>query len=109
MEALMSLSSRVLRTRERMGELGVDVLCCSVGADLPYLTGYEAMPLERLTMLVVPREGDATLVVPRLEAPRVVERPEIFSVRPWDETEQPVDLVAALVHDARTIAIGDQT
>ena len=50
----------------------------SLGADLPYFTGYEAMPLERLTMLVVPRDGDATLVVPRLEAPRVVERPEAF-------------------------------
>ena len=59
-----------------MAELGVDVLLLSVGPDLPYLTGYEAMPLERLTMLVLPRDGDATLVVPRLEAPRVVERPE---------------------------------
>ena len=28
------------------------------------------MPLERLTMLVVPADGDAVLVVPRLEAPR---------------------------------------
>jgi hypothetical protein len=26
---------------------GVDVLLVSVGSDLPYLTGYEAMPLER--------------------------------------------------------------
>ena len=54
-----------------MRDQGVDVLLLSVGADLPYLTGYEAMPLERLTMLVVPADGDATLVVPRLEAPRV--------------------------------------
>ena len=54
-----------------MDELGVDVLLLSVGPDLPYLTGYEAMPLERLTMLVLPRAGDARLVVPRLEAPRV--------------------------------------
>src|SRR6185436_2609940 len=50
----MSLVTRVLRTRERMDELGVDVVLLSVGADLPYLTGYEAMPLERLTMLVLP-------------------------------------------------------
>ena len=41
------------------------VLLLSVGPDLPYLTGYEAMPLERLTMLVLPRQGDASLVVPR--------------------------------------------
>ena len=41
-----------------MTERGVDTLLLSVGHDLPYLTGYLAMPLERLTMLVVPREGD---------------------------------------------------
>ena len=28
-----------------MHELGVDVVLLSVGPDLPYLTGYEAMPL----------------------------------------------------------------
>ena len=60
---------------------GVDVLLLSVGADLPYFCGYEAMPLERITMLVVPRDGDATLVVPGLEASRVTPRPEVFTVR----------------------------
>ena len=88
---------------------GVDVLLLSVGADLPYLTGYEAMPLERLTMLVLPRDGDATLVVPRLEAPRVQERPDAFSLRPWDETEDPVAIVAGLVGAAGVVAIGDRT
>lgn len=92
-----------------MAELGVDVLLLSVGPDLPYLTGYEAMPLERLTMLVLPSDGDATLVVPRLEAPRVVERPEVFSVRPWDEVDDPIALVARLVGPATTVAVGDRT
>jgi Xaa-Pro aminopeptidase len=92
-----------------MGEVGVDVLLLSVGPDLPYLTGYEAMPLERLTMLVLPREGDATLVVPRLEAPRVAERPDVFALRPWDEAEDPIDIVAHLVGTAATVAIGDRT
>jgi hypothetical protein len=48
------------------------------------------MPLERLTMLVLPREGEATLVVPRLEAPRVAARPDVFRLHPWDETDDPV-------------------
>jgi Xaa-Pro aminopeptidase len=100
---------RTDRVRARMGELGVDVLLLSVGPDLPYLTGYEAMPLERLTMLVLPRDGDATLVVPRLEAPRVVERPEVFALRTWDETDDPIDIVAGLVGAARRAAIGDRT
>ena len=92
-----------------MGELGVDVVLLSVGPDLPYLTGYEAMPLERLTMLVLPADGDATLVVPRLEAPRVVERPDQFALRPWGETEDPIAIVAGLVGAARSVAIGDRT
>jgi Xaa-Pro aminopeptidase len=100
---------RADRVRSRMGDLGVDVLLLSVGPDLPYLTGYEAMPLERLTMLVLPKDGDATLVVPRLEAPRVVERPDVFSIVPWEETEDPIALVAGLVGSAPSLAIGDRT
>ncbi len=92
-----------------MDELGVDVLVVAVGADLPYLTGYEAMPLERLTMLVVPRDAAATLVVPRLEAPRVEERPDAFELRPWGETEDPVAIVRELSGPAGRVAVGDQT
>jgi Xaa-Pro aminopeptidase len=102
-------AARVGRVRAAMTEQGVDVLLLSVGPDLPYLIGYEAMPLERLTMLVLLRDGHATLVVPRLEAPRVVEQPDVFSVRPWNETEDPIALVAALAKGAATAAIGDTT
>ena len=100
---------RLARVRAAMAEQGVDALLLSVGADLPWLCGYEAMPLERLTMLVVPREGDAHLVVPRLEAPRVVERPDVFTVVPWDETDDPVELVAQLLGLVPVAAIGDRT
>src|SRR2546429_9390162 len=91
-----------------MHELGVDALLLSLGADLPWITGYEAMPLERLTMLVLPADGDATLVVPRLEAPRVAERPEVFSIRPWEETEDPVAVVAGLVGRRSRLAISER-
>jgi Xaa-Pro aminopeptidase len=96
-----------------MRELGVDVLLLSTGADLPYLTGYEAMPLERLTMLVVPADADAVLVIPTLEAPRVVEQPDAFELFTWDETDDPIEIVAGLVAgvapDAGSAAIGDHT
>jgi Xaa-Pro aminopeptidase len=102
-------ADRVARVRTAMTAQGVDVVLLSVGPDLPYLTGYQAMPLERLTMLVLPRDADATMVVPRLEAPRVVEHPDVFTVLPWDETEDPVALVAGLAKGARVAAIGDHT
>ncbi|MFP3902036.1 MAG: M24 family metallopeptidase [Acidimicrobiia bacterium] len=103
------LADRVARVRARLADLGLDALLVSVGPDLPWLTGYEAMPLERLTMLVLPRDGEATLVVPRLEAPRVVERPDVFSLVPWDETTDPIGLVAGLVGRAERLAVGDRT
>ena len=86
-------ADRLARVRALMDDEGVDVLLLSVGADLPYFCGYEAMPLERLTMLVVPRDGDATLVVPHLEAPRVVERPDVFDLVTWRDGEDPIRLV----------------
>lgn len=91
-----------------MAAHGVDVLLLSVGADLPYLTGYEAMPLERLTMLVLPVRGDARLVIPRLEAPRVEPDAGIELVA-WDETEDPVALVAAMLPAGASVAVGDTT
>src|SRR4051812_24575728 len=103
-----SFAERVERVRAGMGEAGVDVLLLSLGADLPWLTGYTAMPLERLTMLVLPADGDAVLVVPRLEAPRVAERPDVFAIRPWSETEDPVALVADLVGRRERLAISDR-
>ncbi|HWS45606.1 MAG TPA: Xaa-Pro peptidase family protein [Acidimicrobiia bacterium] len=106
----MTYAGRIERVRSHMAALDVDTLLLSVGPDLPYLTGYEAMPLERLTMLVLPRAGDASLVVPRLEAPRVEPRPDLFTLVPWDETDDPIALVARLVGvTARRVAIGDHT
>src|SRR5215207_11707137 len=106
----MAYEERLTRVRARMAEVGVDVLLLSVGADLPYLTGYTAMPLERLTMLVLPLESEAVLVVPRLEAARVEPHPELFSLRPWAETESPIDVVTGVVgRSRRKLAISDRT
>ena len=53
------------------------------------------------------------LVVPTLEAPRVVEQPDAFELFPWDETDDPIEIVAGLVAglapDTTSAAIGDHT
>ena len=100
-------AGRVEALRQLMDRDGVDQVLLSIGADLPYFTGYEAMPLERLTMLVVGRDSDVVLVVPQLEAPRV-ERGS-FAIRPWSETEDPLGIVGDLCKGAGSVAIGDQT
>jgi Xaa-Pro aminopeptidase len=100
---------RMGRARSEMRVAGVDVLLLSLGMDLVYLTGYEAPLTERLTMAVVRVDGPATLVVPALEAPKVVRQPEAFEIRPWAETEDPVAIAADLAGAASQAAIGDQT
>ncbi|HVL06758.1 MAG TPA: Xaa-Pro peptidase family protein [Acidimicrobiales bacterium] len=105
-----ALAARMQAVRSRMETLGVDTLMLSTGADLPWLTGYTAMPLERLTMLILPSEGDAVLVVPRLEAARVEPHPELFSIRPWGETQDPIEMVTGVVgRSRRKLGIGDRT
>jgi Xaa-Pro aminopeptidase len=98
-------ATRVRRLQEQMAARGVDVVLLSAGADLPYFTGYEAVPLERLTMLVVPVDGTCSLLVPQLEAARV--EPGPFEVMPWGETDDPVRLVARAAGSVRRAAIGD--
>ena len=102
-------ADRMARVRGRMDELGVDVLLLSIGADLPWLTGYVALETERLTMLVLTRDGDATLVVPRLEAARVQEQPDAVSIAAWEETDDPIAIVTKLVGAPAIAAIGDHT
>ena len=105
-------AERLERARQAMRAQGVDVALLSLGLDMPYLTGYNAMPLERLTMLVLPANGDAVMVIPRLEAPRVKPMPNVFSLFPWNETDDPVAITAELVRSAapssRVVAVGDQ-
>ncbi len=97
------------RVRAAMDTSNLDVVLLSVGPDMPWLIGYEAMPLERLTMLVVPRDKPATLVIPSFEVPRVTEHDDVFGVRGWTETEDPVAIVTNLVKGAGSAAIGDHT
>ena len=91
-----------------MKRSGVDAMILSLGHDMPYLMGYLAMPLERLTMLVIPQDGEASLIIPRLEGPRVHQMNDVFTMVPWNETEDPVAIAHALLGSAQTIAVGDQ-
>ena len=62
-------SQRIQRVAQSLRDSGRDMLFVTPGADLLYLTGYRALPLERLTCLAVRDDGRAWLIVPALERP----------------------------------------
>jgi Xaa-Pro aminopeptidase len=66
---------RLAAVREATAAAGIDALVVTPGAELRYLTGYDAHASERLTALIVTAEGPATLIVPRLERPLAASSP----------------------------------
>jgi Xaa-Pro aminopeptidase len=109
------LTERVTAAADAARAAGVDALLLTPGADLRYLVGYAAIPLERLTCLVVPAEGDPVLVVPRLEhaAAEASGAGAVVKVTTHQETDDAFAMTADLVRDAlgrdpRTVAVADR-
>ncbi|MBU3863438.1 Xaa-Pro peptidase family protein [Streptomyces sp. 4503] len=91
-------ADRLERAREAAAGAGLDALLISPGADLRYLTGYHALPLERLTCLVLPVDAEPFLLVPELERPAALASPAgnlAIEITGWAETEDPYALIAA--------------
>jgi Xaa-Pro aminopeptidase len=91
-------ADRLARARDGVAISGAGALLIGIGADLRYLTGHTAHPLERLTMLVLPADGPTTLVAPRLEAMAAAASPAaatgLVDVVAWDETDDAYSVVA---------------
>lgn len=92
---------RIAGARREAARAGLDALLVGVGADLHYLAGYLAHPLERLTLLVLPANetAPATLIAPRLEVTPArgcpAARSGAVEIATWEETDDPMALVAS--------------
>ncbi len=91
-------AQRLADAARAAADRGVSAVLIGVGADLRWTIGYAALPLERLTMLILPASGRPTLVVPRLEALPARAAPAVggglVDLVTWLETEDPIAIVA---------------
>jgi Xaa-Pro aminopeptidase len=104
-------ASRLDDVAARVRAEGLDALLLTPGADLRYVTGYDAKQLERLTCLVIPAAGPAFLVVPRLELAAAQASPASglgLELIPWEETEDPYALIAGRLGPVSTTGLADQ-
>ncbi|MET8121508.1 Xaa-Pro peptidase family protein [Micromonospora sp. NPDC005189] len=99
---------RLIAAQRATAAAGLDALLLTPGSDLRYLTGYDAHAGERLTCLVLPAEGEPTLIVPRLERPAAEASPApATGVRVVDHVDgtDPYPLVVAAL-DGPVTAVG---
>jgi Xaa-Pro aminopeptidase len=108
-------TDRLRRAADAATAGGVDALLITPGADLRYLVGYAALPLERLTCLVVPARGEPVLVVPRLEraAAEASGAGAVVEIATHEETDDAYALVASVLRNAfggppATVGVADR-
>lgn len=104
-------AARLARAGTLAGQHGLDALLVTPGADLRYLTGYDAKPLERLTCLVLSTSRPPVLIVPRLELLAAESSPVAdagVQILTWGETDDPYVLGAHLLGGARSIGVDNR-
>ncbi len=95
----MAGPERLGRVQASLREQGIDALLVGPSPDLRWLTGYDTHLAERLTLLVVPAQGEPRIVVPELETPRARAHgiDALAGLVTWGETDDPVARVAELL------------
>ena len=103
-------ATRLAACREAIASRDLAAVMLGVGPDLRYLTGFAGEPMERITLLVIPRDGPVSFVVPHLEAEKARTSPLAKDGRaqviPFEETDDAAALVADLFA-RRQLAAGD--
>ncbi|GAB6860022.1 M24 family metallopeptidase [Haloplanus litoreus] len=90
---------RTRRAQARLVDAGADALALTPGRNLYYLSGVDTEPSDRLTLLVVPAEGDPTFVVPALDAASVRDATWVTDVRTWADETGPSPALDPLLDD----------
>lgn len=102
--------SRWSALRARAIHVGADALIVGGGSDLAYLTGHDGHSYERLTAAVGGTQtdaGPARLVTPKLEAERITAQSGVFETAPWEDSDDPIALVADALPETGVVLVSD--
>ncbi len=92
--------ARIAKAQLLMQELGIDAIVLEPGSAMLYFSGISWWRSERLTAVVIPREGDIGVVTPFFEEPSVRESMTFGDdVRTWNEHDSPFQRVAGILAD----------
>jgi len=98
--------ARIEKAQQLMEEHDIAAILLEPGSAMLYFSGISWWRSERLTAVIIPREGDIGIVTPFFEEPSVRESMTFGDdVRSWNEHESPFERVAGLLRD-RNISNG---
>jgi Xaa-Pro dipeptidase len=93
---------RIEKARKLMAKHGIGALLIEPGASMVYFTGVHWWRSERLTAIVLPRDGEIAIVTPHFESPSVSETLEVpAELRVWHEDQNPLETVAGILRDRK--------
>jgi Xaa-Pro aminopeptidase len=102
--------ARATRVLADATEQGLDGVLVTPGPDLVWLTGYRPTAItERLTVLVLTRDREPTLLVPTLERPdaEAAEGVRGLALQAWADATDPYAAAAALLRPDGTYGVSD--
>ncbi len=91
---------RIKKAQDLMAKSDIAAIVLEPGAAMDYFTGIQWWRSERLTGVVIPREGEIAVICPFFEEPSIRESLKVGDdVRVWQEHESPFTLVAQVLKD----------
>ena len=92
--------ARTAKAQTLMTNHKIDAILLEPGSAMNYFTGINWWRSERLTAVVIPREGDIAVVTPEFEEPSVRESMAFGDdVRTWNEHQDPFQRVFGVLKD----------
>lgn len=96
--------ARIVKAQSLLQQHNIAALILEPGAAMDYFTGIQWWRSERLTAVVIPREGEIAVVCPFFEEPSIRESLAVGQdVRVWQEHESPFVLVKQLLAERNVV------
>jgi Xaa-Pro dipeptidase len=104
--------ARIAKAQQLMQKHNITAMILEPGAAMDYFSGIKWWRSERLTAVVIPREGEIAVICPFFEEPSIRESLAVGEdVRVWQEHESPFERVKQVLSDRKiskgTIAFED--
>ncbi|WP_166425320.1 Xaa-Pro peptidase family protein [Paraglaciecola sp. 20A4] len=92
--------ARIQKAQILMAQFNIAAMILEPGAAMDYFTGIQWWRSERLTAVVIPREGEIAVLCPFFEEPSIRESLQVGDdVRVWQEHESPFTLIQQILKD----------